>query len=172
MAYPSRLLSPGERVQFEMRQHWRVLVVPVAVLMAVAVATGLSLAVVPVRWGRWVVLAVSVLVLLRFVVYPFLAWLTTQYVFTDRRIITRTGLLTRKGLDMPLARVNNVSFERTLVERVVGCGTLVVESAADNPGLRIAHVPDVEGVQRDIYRLHEEDDERRRGRIPPTRPVT
>lgn len=163
MAYPTRLLSPGEQVAFELRQHWRVLVVPTAALLVVAVAAGVLLALVTETWARWVLLVLGAAVLARFSVLPFLRWLTTEYVFTDRRLIARSGLLTRRGLDLPLASINNVSFERTLVERLVGCGTLVVESAADNPGLRIASVGDVEGVQRDIYRLREADDARRRG---------
>jgi len=63
---------------------------------------------------------------------------------------------------MPLARVNDVHFRYTVLERMLGCGTLVVESAGESGQLVIAAVPHIELVQREIFRLHEHDDERRR----------
>ena len=94
---------------------------------------------------------------------------------TDRRIIVRTGILARRGRDMPLSRVNDVSFSHTVIERFLNCGTIVVESAGTQGQLVIASVPNVETIQREIYRLHDEDDGRRRGeaedyRTPPALP--
>ncbi len=82
--------------------------------------------------------------------------------FTDRRIITRTGIVARRGRDMPLSKVNDVSFHYSVIERIVSCGTLVVSSASDD-NLVIASVPHVEDIQREIYRLREHEEERRRG---------
>ena len=56
---------------------------------------------------------------------PFLRWWTTVYVLTDRRLILREGLIARSGRDIPLGRINDVSFSHTAIERVLGCGTLV-----------------------------------------------
>ena len=95
---------------------------------------------------------------------PFLYWMTTQYVITDHRIIVRTGLISRSGRDMPLSRVNDVSFKKSVLERFLNCGTLMIESAGTQGQLVISSVPDVEDIQREIYRLHDEDDERRRNR--------
>ena len=91
---------------------------------------------------------------------PLLAWLTTQYVFTNRRIITRTGILSRSGKDMPLSKLNDVSLR--------------VHGVRADPQLRhpdgvvgrrdgalvIRNVPRVEEIQREIYRLAEADAER------------
>lgn len=169
MAYPDRLLSPGEQVEWEMRPHWRVLLGPLLVLLVtVPVASFLAASVGSVGsdgwhvWLRWGVVGVALLLLAGWVLVPFLRWYATQYVLTNRRIIVRSGLLTRRGRDMPLSRVNDVSFEKTLLERILNTGTLVVESAAESGGLRIAHVRDVETVQREVYRLHEQDDAWRR----------
>ena len=104
------------------------------------------------------------LILVIWVIRPFLYWLTTQYVITDHRIIVRTGLISRSGRDMPLSRVNDVSFRKTALERMLNCGTLMIESAGTQGQLIIASVPDVEDIQREIYRLHDEDDDRRRGK--------
>ena len=87
---------------------------------------------------------VMLLILVVWVLRPFVFWWSTQYVFTDHRIIVRTGVVARKGRDMPLSRVNDVSFEHSFVERFLNCGTLHVESAGTQGQLRIQSVPDVE----------------------------
>ena len=96
MAYPAKLLADGERIDFEMRPHWRSMVVPDDRPAGDGRRRRL-----PRRQGagqrrrrrasRWVVVIVAVILLVGWFVRPLLAWLTTQYVFTDRRIITRTG---------------------------------------------------------------------------------
>jgi uncharacterized membrane protein YdbT with pleckstrin-like domain len=163
MGYPAKLLADDESIVYELRPHWRALVGP-AILLLLTVGVGAYLLA---RWenstARWVVAIVMVVVIVWWVVRPFLYWMTTQYVFTDHRIIVRTGLIARRGRDMPLSRVNDVSFEHGIIERFLNCGTLVVESAGTQGQLIIHSVPDVEKIQRDIYRLHDEDDERRRG---------
>ena len=149
MAYPPKLLGEGESIAFEMRPHWRSLIVPALVLIATVVT-----------WITALVLIVG------WTVRPLLNWFTTDYVFTNRRIIVRTGLIRRIGRDMPLSRVNNVTFDKTLTERILNCGTLSVQSAAEQGSLIIASVPDVEKMQREVYRLYEEDDQRRRSGGP------
>ena len=106
---------------------------------------------------------VGLIILVLWVIRPFLDWLTTQYVFTNRRIITRAGFIAKQGRDMPLAKVNNVSFEVSLFGRILNYGRLDVTSASDE-NLIIDDVPNVEVIQREVYRLHEQDDERRRRR--------
>ena len=166
MAYPAKLLADGERIEFEMRPHWRSLVLPAIVLVIVVAATTYLLTVLPDgdtgKWSRWAFVILGLLLLVFFFVRPLITWLTTQYVFTDRRIITRTGVVARSGRDMALSKVNDVSFDYSVLERLLGCGTLKVSSASDDD-LVIANLPHVEEIQRDIYRLREQDDERRRG---------
>jgi uncharacterized membrane protein YdbT with pleckstrin-like domain len=161
--YPEKLLAPGETIAFELKPHWRALIWPTFVLVIeVFIAT----------WAffsfdstifRWIVVVVGVVILAWQVALPFLTWLTTQYVFTSRRIIVRRGLLTKQGRDMPLSKVNNVSFEVSVLGRVLNYGTLEVESASDDGDLVINDVPNVEDIQRKVYELHELDDSRRRG---------
>ena len=45
---------------------------------------------------------------------------------------------------------------------MLGCGTLVVESAGERGQLVLRDVPHVEEVQRDVYRLAEADEDQRR----------
>jgi uncharacterized membrane protein YdbT with pleckstrin-like domain len=109
-----------------------------------------------------VVLAIAVVLVVVWFVRPLLAWLTTEYVFTSRRIITRSGVIARRGRDMPYSKVNDVSFSYTILERLLRCGTLTISSASDDGGLEIRNVPRVEEIQREIYRLSEADSIRRR----------
>lgn len=163
MGYPTKLLADDEHIVYELKPHWRALVVPVIVLLVTLGLTGYALASWQNSGVRWIVLGTALLVLLVWVVRPFLYWMTTQYVITDHRIIVRTGLVRRSGRDMPLSRVNDVSFQKNVIERFLNCGTIMIESAGTQGQLVIASVPDVEQIQREIYRLHDEDDERRRG---------
>jgi uncharacterized membrane protein YdbT with pleckstrin-like domain len=166
MGIPQRLLGEGERVVISAHPHWKRLITPVLSLMVLAPAGVYLGGVIPngsaQRWIRYAIAAVVVLVLIRLTIWPFLSWLTTSYVVTNRRLITRAGVLARVGRDMPLARINDVSFTHTVVERLLRCGTLVVESAGERGQLVLSAVPRVEDVQREVYRLHEEDDEWRR----------
>jgi uncharacterized membrane protein YdbT with pleckstrin-like domain len=164
MGYPTKLLADDESIQYELKPHWRALVLPV-ILLLLTLGLGIWLIAKFDNSGvRWTVLIIMLLVLIVAVVRPFLYWMTTQYVITDHRIIVRTGLISRSGRDMPLSRVNDVSFKKSAMERFLNCGTLMIESAGTQGQLIISSVPDVEDIQREIYRLHDEDDERRRNK--------
>ena len=91
-------------------------------------------------------------------VVPFLRWRTTLFVITTRRVVVRTGVLSRQGRDVPLSRINDVTFSHDLVERLLGCGTLVVESAGERGQVTLTEVPRVETVQRTLYDLVERAD--------------
>ena len=84
------------------------------------------------------------------VVWPFLNWLTTHFVITDRRVMFRHGVLTRQGIDIPLARINSVEFRHGLIDRMVRTGTLIIESASQDP-LEFHDIPRVEQVHSLLY---------------------
>ena len=168
MAYPKKLLADDETIVYELKPHWRALIAPVFVFL-VTLAVGFYVLAKLTSWDSsaastiaWLVVIGMLVALVVWVVRPFVYWYSTQYVFTDHRIIVRTGIIARKGRDMPLSRVNDVSFSHSFLERFLNCGTLQVESAGTQGQLVIHSVPDVEQIQRDIYRLHDEDDMRRR----------
>jgi uncharacterized membrane protein YdbT with pleckstrin-like domain len=161
MAYPRKLLSEDEQPELELHPHWKALVLPVLILLVtVPVATFLAArapegdARTPVRVA---IVVVALLVLVVGTLMPFLRWVTTHYVVTDRRIITRRGIIARRGRDMPLSRVNDISFSHTVWERILGCGTLVIESAGETGQLTLSSVPHVEHVQRRIYELADDE---------------
>ena len=104
-----------------------------------------------VRQGVSAVIGVLWLVLIVWLtVRPFLAWLTTHFVITDRRVMYRHGVWTRAGIDIPLARINSVEFRHGLADRMVRTGTLIIESASQDP-LEFNDIPAVEQVHSLLY---------------------
>jgi uncharacterized membrane protein YdbT with pleckstrin-like domain len=82
---------------------------------------------------------------------PFVRWRTTHFIVTTDRLIVREGVLKRTGIDIPMARINSVQFEHGLIDRIFGCGTLVIESASEEP-LTFDDIPRVERMHMLIYR--------------------
>jgi uncharacterized membrane protein YdbT with pleckstrin-like domain len=166
MAFPESVLDSDEEVVRNLRPHWRRVVVPIALLPIVVGLASYGWFTLPSdsarKWLRYVILVVAALLLLWLTLRPLLFWLTTRYVVTNRRVLMRNGVLSRTGRDVPLTRVNDVSFSRTIVERCFGSGTLIIESAGDRGQVMLRDVPRVEAVQRDIYRLVEGEAQRLR----------
>ncbi len=155
MAYPDDLLSSGEHVVIHKHPHWKMLIFPVFWLLVV-VALGVYLAglVADQTWTgmAWTALAViEVVLILWLTVTPLARWRTTHFIITSERVMYREGVFKRTGLDMPLTRVNSVLFEHSLLDRVLGCGTLTIESASDER-LVVDDVPSVEKVHTMLYR--------------------
>jgi len=147
MGLPPELLGAGEVEVLSLHTHVKALFMPAVVLVLVAIAIGVSFAL-PTNvqpWANWVVLAVGVLALIFWVLVPFLRWSTTTYTFTNRRIITRRGIINQSGHDLPLTRIVNVAYSRDLIDRIFGCGSLSLTTAADEP-VTLDDIPDVERV--------------------------
>jgi uncharacterized membrane protein YdbT with pleckstrin-like domain len=164
MGYPQKLLTNDENIVYDMRPHWRVLFYPAVALVVIVFVTVLLVGLVPEdwSWAKYAVFGVAAILLVMWVVMPVIRWATSQYVVTNRRVIVRTGIIARQGRDMPLQRINDVHFKYGIIDRILGCGDLIVESAGETGQMLIRAVPDVELIQREIFRLHEEDDSRRR----------
>ncbi len=90
------------------------------------------------------------LVALWWVVKPFVLWLTTTYTFTNRRFINRSGFIAKQGRTIPLNRISGVDFEIGVIDRVFGCGTLVVSDASENGTVLLHDIPQVERVQMQV----------------------
>jgi membrane protein YdbS with pleckstrin-like domain len=155
MAYPDDLLSSGEHVVIHRHPHWKMLIFPVFwLLVVVALGTYLAGLVVDQPWATiaWIALAVVGLVLITWLTLaPLMRWRTTHFIVTSDRVMAREGVFKRTGLDIPLSRINSVRFEHSLIDRVLGCGTLIIESASDEP-LEFDDIPSVERVHSLLYR--------------------
>jgi uncharacterized membrane protein YdbT with pleckstrin-like domain len=156
MGFPQRLLADDEKLVLVLRRHIKVLFVPFLIFIGVAALIGASLLIPAQPWASIVVAALGVIVLLKWSLWPLVVWANTTYTITTRRLIIRTGVLNRSGHDMPLSRLNDVSFSHSLLERMLGCGTLVVESAGEQGQLKLDDIPKVELVQHTLHRLSDD----------------
>ncbi|GAB2980275.1 MAG TPA: PH domain-containing protein [Actinotalea caeni] len=148
MALPRKFLGADEDVILHMRTHGKDLVLPALGLVVLAAATWAAMVFMPASWtpvGTWVVGVVVAVLFVVVVLVPFLRWRTTTYTLTDRRVITRRGIINKSGHDIPLSRINNVTYDRSLLDRILGCGTLELTTAAEAP-VTLHDVPDVERV--------------------------
>jgi uncharacterized membrane protein YdbT with pleckstrin-like domain len=171
MGYPARLLNDDEEIVFDLHPHWKSLVGPTLLAPVIVFVAAFAAGKVPDGSAqgklRLFVALLAVVALGWFVARPYLDWFTTHFVLTTRRVIMREGVVARSGRDIPIFRINDVTFSHTVVERMFGAGTLVVESAGERGQVELTDIPHVEDVQREIYTLMDADDARRRGAAPP-----
>ncbi len=160
MGFPEDVLTKDEHVELHLHPHWKALFWPVA--LAVVVVIGLGVAgffMVPTGGatliGFFALVALGVVLISWLTIAPWLRWRTTHYVFTNERVIMRTGVFARQGRDIPLNRVNDVSFQHSFFERMLACGTLTIESAGERGQVILADIPRVEKVQSQLYDLVE-----------------
>jgi uncharacterized membrane protein YdbT with pleckstrin-like domain len=176
VAFPERLLSEDEELIYDLRPHWWTLVVPVLVTVLVTIAVGVAWAVTPAGSlqapARLAVGAAGLLLLALLVAGRVLRWLTTHFVLTTERLIFRSGVVAKFGREIPLERINDVTFSQSLFERMIGIGDLLIESAGEHGQSTFSDIRDPEAVQLQIYRQMEENGRRRRGYAPsnPERP--
>lgn len=158
MGYPENVLAGDEQVVLHRHPHWKRLIGAVLVLLlATALAACGAGVVSTTAWEPTaknvvsaVIAAIWLLVVGWLSAWPFFSWLTTHFVITDRRVMFRHGVLTRSGIDIPLARVNSVEFTHRIIDRILRTGTLIIESASQDP-LAFYDIPRVEQVHALLY---------------------
>ena len=150
MAISQRLLNEGEHVVVSTRTHPKVLLLPLLVLVVTLAAAawigtlGDGGAADVLHVVVWVVAAVAIV---WYVVRPVIVWATTTYTFTNRRFMKRSGLIAKMGRTIPLNRISGVDFEIGVIDRIFGCGTLVVSDASEQGRVELEDIPRVEQVQ-------------------------
>lgn len=165
MTFPRRLLIEGEEIALDLRPHWIALVMPSIVTALLAIGCGFALAYAPdtgaghsvVVWG---VLAAAVVI---FVIYPlraYIAWATSNFAVTSDRVIHREGFLAKRSMEIPLEAINDVRFQQSILERIVGAGDLIIQSASEYGRNVFSNVRNPEHVQRTIYQQGEANKKR------------
>jgi uncharacterized membrane protein YdbT with pleckstrin-like domain len=153
VAINPKLLNDGENVIVSTRTHVKALLLPTLIgLVIVGLALWAELSFVD-GTASLVLWVIAGLLLAWFFVRPLLEWLTASYTITDRRLITRSGVLARKGHDIPLARISDVAYELGVVDRMLGCGTLIISDASTNGRVLLHDIPRVEVTQRRLNQL-------------------
>lgn len=153
MPYPKKLLNDYETVALDLHPHWWYFARPVAALIGSVVA-GILVRVLldgdveeVLTWVAIVLILVSVL----WLVVRYLKWATTNFVITSDRVIFRSGVIAKSGIEIPLERVNNVLFNQSIFERMLGAGDLLIESGGEDGQQRFSDVRRPERVQNLIH---------------------
>jgi uncharacterized membrane protein YdbT with pleckstrin-like domain len=145
-----KLLNDGEHAILSTRTHVKALLMPAVVLIIVSGLSGYLTSLPDGEHAAAWRIATGVIaagLILWFTVAPFLRWLVTSYTFTNRRLITRTGVFTRRGHDIPLNRISDIAYEKGLIDRLFGCGTLVISDASESGRVELHDIPRVERAQ-------------------------
>lgn len=161
MPYPQRNLNRDETIALDMHPHWWFFAKQTA---ATVVVVALSLLAIP-RDNDWMTypLVVLLVVVGLWLGVRYLKWVTTNFVITSQRVIFREGIIAKKGIEIPLERVNNVNFNQGIVERILGAGDLLIESGGEDGKQRFTDIRHPEAVQNLIHAQMEAVAERRAG---------
>jgi uncharacterized membrane protein YdbT with pleckstrin-like domain len=164
-SFPEKLLFDAEVVVVDLKPHWWHFAKSAA---AVAVSTAGLIwtstwdeSSVLETWGG-VVLAAFFAASVIWLFGRWLKWRSTHFVVTSDRVIYRSGVLIKRGIAIPLERVNNINFHQTILERLIRAGDLQIESAGQDGQQNFSDIRRPDEVQRLIHAQIEENDQRSR----------
>ncbi len=165
MPYPKKLLNPHEEVAVDLHPHWWHYAEPVAAIVG-AIAVGVLTLVLTdsgttpraiLGWISLILLVASIV----WLISRYLKWATTNFVITSDRLIFRSGVIAKQGIEIPLERVNTVHFSQSIFERMVGAGDLIIESGGEDGQQRFTDIRNPDRVQREIHTQMESNEKRR-----------
>jgi uncharacterized membrane protein YdbT with pleckstrin-like domain len=162
MPYPKKLLNDHEEVALDLHPHWWFFSQPVAALV-VAIVVGIIALTQDGDLGNAlkVLSIVLIVVTALWTVHRYLKWATTNFVITSDRVIYRSGIIAKNGIEIPLERVNNVLFNQSIFERIIGAGDLLIESGGEDGQQRFTDIRGPERVQNLIHAQMEVNETRR-----------
>src|SRR4051794_32016717 len=111
MGYPKQMLNEGEQVILDRIPHWSFMLGAVVMMVFAFIAT-IAIAILETSLVWLGVLAMFVVAVGSF--GRFLRWRTTNFVLTSDRLIIRTGIISKAGLEIPLQRIMNIAYHQTL----------------------------------------------------------
>ena len=157
-------LTEGEVFVLQLHPHWKTLLRPFFILIVTLAAALALLILLPAGADppivRIIIGAIALLLSIVFFAVPIARWRTTSYELTTRRLRLRSGIVSRSGRDFPLIRISDVSFQHGLIDRLLGCGQLIVESAGEHGQLVLNEIPHVQRVQSVLFQLVEDEQSR------------
>jgi len=169
VAFPPELLNDGEEIVLDLRPHWLFMALSSAAFIGLVVVGMLVL----VAWNpdgflgtiTTSLVGIGFAITVCWVLLTYARWVTTHFVLTTDRIINRSGIIRKTGTDIPLDRVNTVLFSQGLLERMVGAGDLVVESASETGSNNFKNVRKPNIVQKEIHVQMEANENRKFDRM-------
>ena len=159
MPFPRELLADHEEIVFDLKPHW-VAVVPSVFWTLVAIAGVIASFAFLNGTVALVASGVAAIMWLFLAVPPFVRWQFTLFVLTTDRLITRAGVIAKHSKEIPLERINDVAFSQSVLDRVLGAGDLLIESAGERGQSRISNVRNPERIQLMIYQETEKNNDR------------
>ncbi|MFI9506582.1 PH domain-containing protein [Nocardia sp. NPDC052566] len=158
MGYPEDVLAPDEQLILHRHPHWKMLFWPIVTLIVVTALAGFGAGVASrkiddpaVRMGVLIaILAVWLVIIVWRCAARIISWKSTHFIITDRRVLIRQGVLTHTGIDIPMSRISSVQFRHGLFDRMLGTGTLIIESSSSEP-LEYDDIPSVQQVHALLY---------------------
>ena len=162
MPYPKKLLNDHETVALDLHPHWWYFAHPVAALVA-SIAVGIIALTQDGDLGKALKVLALVLIVISalWLVHRYMKWATTNFVITSDRVIFRSGIIAKNGIEIPLERVNNVLFNQSIFERMIGAGDLLIESGGEDGKQRFTDIRGPERVQNLIHAQMEVNEVRR-----------
>jgi len=166
MPYPKKLLNDYETVALDLHPHWWSFAEPASALIGSVIIGIVSFfADGDLRTALQYVAVVAIVVSAIWLVARYLKWATTNFVITSDRIIFRSGVIAKSGIEIPLERVNNVLFSQSIFERILGAGDLLIESGGEDGQQRFTDVRHPERVQNLIHAQMEQNENRKFGHM-------
>ena len=168
MAFPRDLLNENEELVLDLRPHWYYLLKSALALLAAVVLGIVVLAALDDGTPKDVlsVLAgVAVVAALGWFGWTYAKWNTTMFVLTSDRIVSRKGVLSKQGVEIPLERVNTVFFKQSVFERMLGSGDLAIESAGERGTESFSNIRKPSIVQKEVYVQMENNENRKFDRV-------
>ena len=169
MAFPRKLLADHEDIVVELRPHWIALVLPIFVTLVIVAALILGLTYIPDSWPswlRWTLFIVGVVLIVFTALRDIVDWVTSLFVVTTERLVHRSGWFAKKSMEIPLENINDVHFNQSIFERIIGAGDLTIESAGEFGQQRFSNIRNPEHLQKVIY----EESEKNKNRMYAGRP--
>jgi uncharacterized membrane protein YdbT with pleckstrin-like domain len=164
MPYPKRLLSEGETLTLDLRPHWwyfaKHIVASLVLLILLVLVFQVHGTPHKVGFAFWGILA---LLWAGWLGLRYLNWNFTHFVVTSKRVIFRTGVLGKHGVEIPLDRISNINFNQSMWERVIGAGDLEIESAGRDGQTKFDDVWHPDAVQHELYEQMEQHAQSRAG---------
>lgn len=167
MPFASKNLNPGEVIAVDMHPHWWYFAEPAFALLGSIVLGVIVLGNDGDGTIRKLLSWVSIALLVGtglWLLGRYLKWATTNFVVTNQRVIFRSGVFAKRGVEIPVGRVNNVNFSQGIFERMVGAGDLLIESGGEDGQSRFTDIRHPDQVQRMIHVQQQAAVERGSGR--------
>ncbi len=92
-------------------------------------------------------------------IYAYIGWKTTRFAITNQRVAYQSGIVQRRGVSIPLNRVNNVNFTQSFIARALNNGIVTIESAGETGDSVFENIPDPEHVRALIFQQVEADEQ-------------